>query len=104
MADGLFEQLRGISEAGVEGGVPKVSSHTLLAALDEVRRGEITVGTATAALSLLAQTVTDLNKIISEVGLGNITRDEVEDVFNLVQARTIYTSKSAAATRLGLNG
>ncbi len=101
MADGLFEQLRGVSEDGVTE-IPTVSSHTLLAALREFRRGKVTANTASTALGLLAQTVTEFTSLVTEVNAGRLTEEELNDVLSLVQRRVIYTVKAATKTRLGI--
>ncbi len=100
MADGLFEQLRGEDELGEP--IPTVSSHDLAAMVREVQRGEVTGGEASAALGLLAQSVTDITNLVAEVNLGNISAQEVTDIFDLVQSRKHYTVKAAVATRLGI--
>jgi Glu-tRNA(Gln) amidotransferase subunit E-like FAD-binding protein len=100
MADGLFEQLRGIGETGLQ--ISKVSSHDLAAMVREVQRGEITGGEASAALGLTAQSVTELTAVIAEVTATNLSPQEVTDVFDLVQSQKHYTVKAATKTRLGI--
>lgn len=100
MADGLFEQLRGISEGGAE--IPSVSMHDLAAMVREVRRGKVTGGQAKTALGLTDQAVTELALVIAEVNANNLTEQEVSDIFGLVQSKKFYTDKTATKTRLGI--
>jgi hypothetical protein len=100
MADGLFEQLRGIGEFGDP--IPVVSSHALSAMVREVQRGEVTGGQAQAALGLTAQSVTDITAVVAKVADASLTAMEVTDVFDLVQNQKHYVDKAAVATRLGI--
>lgn len=100
MADGLFEQLRGIGETGLA--IPIISSHDLSAMVREVQRGKITGAEATAALGLTAETVTEITALIAEVNLGNLAVLEVTDVFDLVQSGKHWTVKAMVKTRLGI--
>jgi len=101
MANGLFEQLRGIDEDGVTE-IPAVSSHNLAAAVREVRRGVINGNTAKNALGLTDQSVTELQLVIAKVVANNLSEQEVTDVFDLIQSRKIWTDKAATVARLGL--
>ncbi len=99
MANGMFEQLVGIGEIGEE--VARVSSHNLVAVIGEVTRGEMTGPEATAALGLLAQTVTEITDLVALVP-GSITVEEVKDVLDLVADSKHYTTKALMKTRLGI--
>ena len=100
MADGVFEQLRGVGETGLA--VQRVSSHDLTAMVREVFRGEVTGAEATAALGLLPQSVTELQTIATRIGTGALSESEVNDVFDLIQTEKFYTDKAQVATRLGV--
>jgi hypothetical protein len=102
MADGIFEQLRRESEPPASTRIPGYSSHNLTAVVREVFRGEMTPAEATAALGLTAQSIVELQAVAAEITAGNLSEEEVNDVFDLVQARVHYVNKAQVVTRLGL--
>lgn len=99
MANGMFEQLTGVGEAGED--IARVSSHNLVAVIGEVTRGEMTGPEATAALGLLAQSVIEITALVALVP-GSITVEEVKDILDLVGDNKHYTTKALMKTRLGI--
>ncbi len=102
MADGIFEQLRRESEPPASVRIPGFSSHNLTAMVREVFRGQVTGAEATAALGLTPQSVTELQAVATEIGLGTLSEAEVSDIFDLIQSRVFYTVKADVVTRLGI--
>jgi len=99
MANGLFEQLTGVGEAGED--IPRISSHNLVAVIGEVTRGEMTGPEATVALGLLPQTVIEITALVATVPATN-SLEEVKDVLDLVGDNKHYLTRAAMLTRFGV--
>ncbi len=86
----------------------KISIHGFMAALGELKRGQVTKAQVVAAFDLDASAETDLDALIAKVqGLPNNQarenfRMELHDVLLLAEGDLAYTTRAALRTRLGV--
>jgi hypothetical protein len=91
------------------GGYPfRIGAHSFMAAMGELKRGQITQAQIISQLGLDASAQTDLQALVDHVsGLPNNQsrenyRMELHDVLLLAGAGWAYTTRSALRTRLGI--
>ena len=93
---GLFERIKG------EGQDPKISIHSFVAAMAEIRRGQMTLGQAQTLFVLDAGEQTEALAVLNALNALTFTERELKDVLYMVESEhDPYDTVAKVKTRLG---